>query len=88
LRASLEASLVGLGESHSLNIWKLTKDRDHALALEKVLKNKKYEFDVSHAGLLVDLEKLEKAHKDLESRFSSLTKSKSLSEFWSSHISL
>jgi hypothetical protein len=37
-RAALEASLVGLEESHNLNISKLTKDRDHTLALAKVLK--------------------------------------------------
>jgi predicted nucleic acid-binding Zn-ribbon protein len=41
LRAPLEDSLVGLEESHNLNISKLTKDHDHALTLAKVLKNEK-----------------------------------------------
>jgi hypothetical protein len=60
---------VGLEESHNLNISKLTKDRDHALALAKILKIEKSEFDVGHARLIGDLEKLEEAHKVLESKF-------------------
>jgi hypothetical protein len=40
-RAALEASLMGLEESHNLNISKLTKDHDHTLALAKVLKNER-----------------------------------------------
>jgi hypothetical protein len=38
LRASLEEKLMGLEESHKLNMSKLTKGCDHALAMVKVLK--------------------------------------------------
>jgi hypothetical protein len=38
LRASLEEKLLGLEESHNLNLSKLTKERDHALAMVKLLK--------------------------------------------------
>jgi hypothetical protein len=38
LRASLEEKLLGLEESHNLNLTKLTKERDHALAMVKLLK--------------------------------------------------
>jgi hypothetical protein len=41
LRASLEEKLLGLEESHNLNMSKLTKERDHALAMVKVLKRRK-----------------------------------------------
>jgi hypothetical protein len=61
---------VGLEESHNLNISKLTKYCDYGLALAKVLKNEKSEFDVGHARLIGDFEKLEEAHKVLESKFS------------------
>jgi hypothetical protein len=61
---------VGLEESHNLNISKLTKYCDYVLALAKVLKNEKSEFDVGHARLIGDFEKLEEAHKVLESKFS------------------
>jgi hypothetical protein len=69
LRLELEASLVGLEESHNLNISKLTKDCDHALALAKFLKSEWIEFEVGHAKLVGDFEKLEEAHKVLESKF-------------------
>jgi hypothetical protein len=82
LRAPLEDSLVVLEESHNLNISKHTKDRDHALTLatywrkvKRVLKSEKSEFDIGHARLIGDLEKLEEAHKVLESKISSLNKS-------------
>ena len=54
---------------------KLIKERDHAIAKVKVLKKEKVEFGVVHAKLSVDLEKLDKAHKALESEHSTLTKS-------------
>jgi hypothetical protein len=41
LRAYLEEKLLGLEESHNLNTCKLTKERDHALAMVKVLKKDK-----------------------------------------------
>jgi hypothetical protein len=41
LRVSLEEKLLGLEESHNLNMSKLTKERDHALAMVKVLKRRK-----------------------------------------------
>jgi hypothetical protein len=53
----------------------LTKERDHAIALSNVLKKEKVEFGVGHAKLTKVLEKLEKAHKAMESKFSTLTKS-------------
>jgi hypothetical protein len=43
LRASLEEKLLGLEESHNLNLSKLTKERDLALAMVKLLKKEKVE---------------------------------------------
>jgi hypothetical protein len=74
LRASLEEKLLGLEESHNLNLSKLTKERDHALAMVKLLKKEKVEFDVGHNDLREKYEKLEEAHKALEGKLSSLTK--------------
>jgi hypothetical protein len=58
LRASLEEKLLGLEESHNLNLTKLTKERDHALAMVKLLKKEKVEFDVGHSDLREKFEKL------------------------------
>jgi hypothetical protein len=74
LRASLEEKLLGLEESHNLNLSKLTKERDHALAMVKLLKKEKVEFDVGHNDFREKFEKLEDANKALEGKFSSLTK--------------
>jgi hypothetical protein len=59
LRASLEEKLLGLEESHNLNLSKLTKEHDHALAMVKLLKKEKVEFDVGHNDLHEKFEKLE-----------------------------
>ena len=75
LRRALEESHLGLEESYNLDVSKLRKDRDHALALAKVLKNEKVELGVGHARLCEDLEKLTKEHKALESKFFDLSKS-------------
>jgi archaellum component FlaC len=75
LRATLEDSVSSLEETFNIDLAKLTKDRDHALAMNKVLNNEKVEFDLGHARLVEDLEKLEKAHKALKSEFSILSKS-------------
>jgi hypothetical protein len=72
-RVSLEEKLVELKESHNLNISKLTKEHDHALAMIKVLKKDKIKFYLGHVGLHEKFEKLEEAHKALEGEFSSLT---------------
>lgn len=74
LRVSLEEKLLGLEESHNLILSKLTKERDHALAMVKLLKKEKVEFDVGHNDLREKFEKLEEAHKALEGKFSHLTK--------------
>jgi hypothetical protein len=74
LRASLEEKVLGLEESHNLNLSKLTKERDHTLAMVKLLKKEKFEFDVGHNDLREKFEKLEEAQKALEGKFSSLTK--------------
>jgi hypothetical protein len=66
--------LLGLEESHNLNLSKLTKEHDHALAMVKLLKNEKIEFDVGHNDFHEKFEKLEEAYKALEGKFSSLTK--------------
>jgi hypothetical protein len=73
LRASLEEKLLGLEESHNLNLSKLTKERDHALAMVKFLKKEKDEFDIGHNDFCEMFEKLEEASKALEGKFSSLT---------------
>ena len=62
-------------ESHNLSIVKLLKERDHALALVKMLKSEKADLDVGHARLLEDLENLDKAHKALKKEVSSSSKS-------------
>jgi hypothetical protein len=74
LRASLEEKLLGLEESHNLNMSKLTKERDHALAMVKLLKREKVKFDGGHNDVREKLEKLEEAYKALEGKFYSLTK--------------
>ena len=56
-------------------IPKLTKERDHARAKYKLVKKKKVGFGVGHDKLTKDLEKLTKAHKDLEGDHSTLAKS-------------
>src|SRR5664279_4335642 len=75
LRVSLEEKLESIEESQNEIISKLIKERDHAIAKCKLAKKKKVEFDVGHAKLTEDLEKLTKAHKALESDHSNLTKS-------------
>ncbi|KAK1670520.1 hypothetical protein QYE76_058679 [Lolium multiflorum] len=67
LRISLEASVLNLEVSNNAIISKLTKDRDHALALVGVLKKEKLSLDVNHTKLLEKLETLKKDHKSLES---------------------
>jgi hypothetical protein len=75
LRTSLEESIIALNESHNLNVSKLVKERDHAIALSNLLKKEKVEFGVGHGRLTEELDELNKAHKALESEFSKLTKS-------------
>jgi hypothetical protein len=75
LRVTLEESISSLEVSHNVNVSKLTKERDHALAMSNMLKKEKVEFGVGHAKLIKDLETLDKAHKALESDFSNLSKS-------------
>ena len=62
-------------ESHNEIISKLIKKRDHVIAKNKVLKNEKVEFGVGHAKLIEDMERVDKAHKALESEHSFLLKS-------------
>ena len=75
LRVSLKEKLESLDESNDLIIAKIIKERDHALAKYKVLKKEKVEFGVGNARLIEDIERLDKAHKDLESEHSLLIKS-------------
>jgi hypothetical protein len=75
LRVSLEEKLEGLEEAQNKIVSQLIKERDHASAKYKVLKKQKVEFGVGHDRLTSELEKLEKAHKALESEHSILTKS-------------
>ncbi|KAK1670530.1 hypothetical protein QYE76_058689 [Lolium multiflorum] len=75
LRISLEASVLNLEVSNNAIISKLTKDRDHALALVGVLKKEKLSLDVNHTKLLEELETLKKDHKSLESKFAIVSKS-------------
>ena len=50
----------------------IIKERDLAIAKFKKLKKKKVEFEAVHAKLNEDFERLEEAHKALESEHSSL----------------
>jgi hypothetical protein len=74
LRLSLEESHETLEETNNLAISKLVKDRDHSLALAKVLKNEKSELEVGHAKLVQDHENLQKEFNALTSKFSDLHK--------------
>ncbi|KAK1618006.1 hypothetical protein QYE76_023523 [Lolium multiflorum] len=73
--ASLEEQLETLEVSQNEIFAKLTKERDHAKAQLKLLKNEKFKVSVGHDKLVKDLDDLDKAHKALESEHSILTKS-------------
>ena len=75
MRITLEESVLILEESNNLNISKLTKERDHALALVGVLKKEKLSFEVGHAKALKDLATLDGARKALKSEFANISKS-------------
>ena len=77
-RVSLEETLETIEESHNELNSKLIKERDRALAKYKRLKKEKVEFGIGHAKLNEDLERLDKAHKALESEHSSLVESHEL----------
>jgi hypothetical protein len=72
-RVSLEESVLNLEVSHSLNISKLTKECDNAIALANLIKKEKVEFDVGHAKLLKDSAILDEAQKALKSEFATLS---------------
>ncbi|KAK1649143.1 hypothetical protein QYE76_066948 [Lolium multiflorum] len=73
--ASLEEQLETLEVSQNEIFSKLTKERDHAKAQLKLLKNENSKVGVGHDKLVKDLDDLDKAHKALESEHSILTKS-------------
>ena len=73
-RTTLEERLESLDDKNDEIIAKIIKDRDHAFAKYKVIKKEKAEFVVANARLLEDIEKLDKAHKALESTHSLLVK--------------
>ena len=66
---------MSLDDKNAEIIAKIIKDRDHVFAKYKVIKKEKAEFVVANARLLEDMEKLDKAHKALESTHSLLVKS-------------
>ena len=72
---SLEEKLESLDETNDLIFAKIIKEKDHAIAKCKVLKKEKVEFGVGNARLSEDIERLDKAHKALESEHSLLIKS-------------
>ena len=74
-RVTLMESASSHEENLNLTFSSLTKERDHALAQVKVLKNEKVEFGAAHSKLCEDHENLNKAHKALESKLSMVTKS-------------
>ena len=74
-RVTLEDKYIAHEESFNLNISKLFKERDHALALTNVLKKEKLEFGVGHDRLNEGFEKLKKEHEALLRKFSTLSKS-------------
>jgi chromosome segregation ATPase len=74
-RTSLEERIESLDDKNDEIIAKIIKDRDHVFAKYKVIKKEKAEFVVANARLLEDMEKLDKAHKALESTHSLLVKS-------------
>lgn len=75
LRISLEEKLEGLEEAQNKIVSQIIKERDLAHAKYKILKKEKVEFGVDLARLSSELEKLEEAHKALESEHSILLKS-------------
>ena len=64
--ASLEEKLETLEVSQNEIFAKLNKERDHAKAQLKMLKNEKSKVGVGHDKLVKDLDDLDKAHKSLE----------------------
>ena len=74
-RVSLEEKLETIEESHNELNSKLIKERDRALAKYKKLKKEEVEFGVGHDKLTEKLERLDMAHKALESEHSSLGES-------------
>jgi cell fate regulator YaaT (PSP1 superfamily) len=75
LRVILEESVLNLEVSNNIIISKLTKERDHSLALVGLIKKEKLSLEVNHNKVLEDLAILDKAHKVLESEFANLSKS-------------
>src|SRR4051812_20482483 len=75
IRASLEDRLESIEESHDELVAKLINERDHAISKAKKLKSEKVEFGAARARLSEKLEKLDIAHKALESEYSILNES-------------
>ena len=74
-RSTLEGRLDSLDAKNDDIINKIIEDRDHVFAKYKVIKKEKVELGVANARLLEDMEKLDKAHKALETTHSLLVKS-------------
>ena len=66
-RASLEERLESLDETNDEIIAKIIKDKELFIAKYKVMKKEKAEFVAANVRLQGEFEKLEKAHKALES---------------------
>ena len=74
-RACLEERLESLDEINHEIVAKIIKDKELFIAKYKLMKKEKAEFVVANVRLQGEFEKLEKAHKALESEHSILVKS-------------
>ena len=57
-RGSLEEALSNLEESYAIDMSRVKKDHEHALATSKVYKNEKNEIDIDHARLVEENKRL------------------------------
>ena len=76
LSQALEESGSSSEESYNIAISSLTKERDHALAMVKVLKKEKVEFGAGHAKLLESHDQLQIDRKSTRLNSSHITRSR------------
>jgi hypothetical protein len=74
-RRSLEEALSNSEESYAIDMSRVKKDHEHALATSKVYKNEKLELGIEHARLEKENKRLDEELKTLKEFFAKLEKS-------------
>jgi hypothetical protein len=74
-RRSLEEALSNSEESYAIDMSRVKKDHEHALATSKVYKNEKLELGIDHARLEKENKRLDEELKTLKESFAKLEKS-------------